>query len=276
MERTGIELKNKLGSEVLFKVSRFKEVIKRTKPHKHDGYFELICIVEGEGFHQVEMNKYPIQVPELYFLKPNQVHCWQFTSIPKGFVLQFKEEFFNAMTEVPILNLIRNLDKISRVSLSDHLGLVSLFEEMRKEGENPNSFSKDVIAGSLRTILSRILLLSDSTEESPKKEDALYLRFQKLLSEKCPEFHLVSDYAKLLNTTPQNLNAVCRKFSSKSASEHLKDQLSLEAKRYILHTDMSMNEIADLLAFNDASYFTKFFKKSIGMTPLQFKAQYFQ
>lgn len=80
MERTGIELKNKLGSEILFKVSRFKEVIKRTKPHKHDGYFELICIVEGEGFHQVEMNNYPIQVPELYFLKPNSLLAVYFYS----------------------------------------------------------------------------------------------------------------------------------------------------------------------------------------------------
>jgi AraC family transcriptional regulator, transcriptional activator of pobA len=276
MSQNEISLKDKLGSEAFFKVSRFKEVIKRTKPHKHDGYFELICIVEGEGFHQVEMDTYPIQAPELYFLKPNQVHCWQFTAIPKGFVLLFKEEFFDAITEAPILNLIRNLDEISRVSLSEHLGLIGFFEEMRKEYESPGQFSKDIIAGYLRAIFSRILQLSEFGEEDQKKEDTLYRKFQKLLSEKCPELHLVTDFAKLLNTTPQNLNAICRKYSSKSASEHLTDQLSLEAKRYILHTDLSMNEIADRLAFNDASYFTKFFKKRTGKTPLQFKAQYFQ
>ncbi len=276
MLQNEITLKDKLGSEALFKVSRFKEVIKRTKPHKHDGYFELICIVEGEGFHQVEMETFPIQAPELYFLKPNQVHCWQFTAIPKGFVLLFKEEFFDPITEAPILNLIRNLDEISRVPLSEYIGLVSFFEEMRKEYESPSQFSKDIIGGYLRTIFSRILQLSEYGEEEQKREDTLFRKFQKLLAEKCPELHLVADFAKLLNTTPQNLNAICRKYSSKSASEHLTDQLSLEAKRYILHTDLSMNEIADRLAFNDASYFTKFFKKRTGKTPLQFKAQYFQ
>ncbi|SEF40606.1 hypothetical protein [Algoriphagus boritolerans] len=55
MSQSEITLKDKLGSEGLFKVSRFKEVIKRTKPHKHNGHFELICIVEGEEFHPVEM-----------------------------------------------------------------------------------------------------------------------------------------------------------------------------------------------------------------------------
>ena len=135
-----ITVKDKLGTDQLLKVSKFKEVIKRTKPHKHDGYFELICIVEGEGFHQVELEKFPIQAPELYFLKPNQVHCWQFTAIPKGFVLLFKEQFFDPVTEAPILNQIQNLNTITRISLVDHAVSVGLFEEMRKEYENPNSY----------------------------------------------------------------------------------------------------------------------------------------
>lgn len=276
MERIAIGIKDKLGSDTLFKVSRFKEVIKRTKPHKHDGYYELICIAEGEGFHQVEMDTFPIQAPESYFLKPNQVHCWQFTAIPKGYVLLIKEDFFDPIAEAPILNLIRNLNTITRISLADHLGLISLFEEMRKEFENPGHLTKDVISGYLRAIFARILQLSQTGEDSPKTEDSLYRRFQKLLGEKCPELHLVSDFAALLHTTPQNLNAVCRKYSNKSAGEHLANQLSLEAKRYILHTDLSMNEIADQLAFNDASYFTKFFKKQTGLTPPQFRGQYFQ
>lgn len=276
MTQNGIAIKDKLGTDQLLKVSKFKEVIKRTKPHKHDGYFELICIAEGEGFHQVEMDTFPIQAPELYFLNPNQVHCWQFTAIPKGYVLLFKEEFFGPVLEAPILNLIRNMDTITRISLADHLTLVTLFEEMRKEFENPTPLTKDVISGYLRAVFARILQLSQLKEEGPKQGDSLFRKFQKLLGEKCPEYHLVSDFASLLNTTPQNLNAVSRKFSNKSAGEHLANQLSLEAKRYILHTDLSMNEIADRLAFNDASYFTKFFKKQTGLTPLQFRGQYFQ
>lgn len=276
MESKDIITKDKLGTDLLLKVSRFKEVIKRTKPHKHDGYYELICIADGEGFHQVEMETFPIKAPELYFLKPNQVHCWQFTAIPKGFVLLFKEEYFDPVTEAPILNLIRNLDAITRISLADHLAVVGLFEEMRTEYESPTSFTKELISGYMRAIFARILQLSQVAENLPKPEDSLYRKFQKLLTEKCPQLHLVSEFAALLNTTPQNLNAASRKFSNKSAGEHLAIQLSLEAKRYILHTDLSINEIADRLAFNDASYFTKFFKKQTGQTPLQFRGQYFQ
>ncbi len=37
-----IAVKDKLGADQLLEFSKFKEVIKRTKPHKYDGYFELI------------------------------------------------------------------------------------------------------------------------------------------------------------------------------------------------------------------------------------------
>jgi hypothetical protein len=36
-----IEAKNKLDSQRLFKVLPLKEVVKRSKPHKHNAYFEL-------------------------------------------------------------------------------------------------------------------------------------------------------------------------------------------------------------------------------------------
>jgi hypothetical protein len=46
-----IDIKNKLDKGLSFKISRFKEQIKKTNPHKHDEYFELIFLFEGEGFH---------------------------------------------------------------------------------------------------------------------------------------------------------------------------------------------------------------------------------
>ncbi|MBN1144668.1 MAG: helix-turn-helix domain-containing protein [Bacteroidales bacterium] len=50
----------------------------------------------------------------------------------------------------------------------------------------------------------------------------------------------------------------------------------LEAKRYILYTENTINEIADILSFTDASNFVKFFKKNEGVTPINFRDKYFQ
>ena len=271
-----IATKNKLDAGKLFKISRFKEMIKRTQPHKHEGYYELIFIREGEGFHQIEAESYPVTVPELYFLKPGQLHCWQFTAIPRGFVLLFKEDFFDPTGEAQLLDLIKNLGQVSRVSLPGEYDPAFLFEEMLREYENAQPYSLHIIYGDLRSLFSRILQLSHTQEKKQSAHDALHEKFLRLLPTHCPELHKVSEFAHLLNTSPQNLHAACRKYTAKSASAHIAAHLMLEARRYLLHTDMRINEIADMLRFNDASYFVKYFKKQEGITPLQFRERHFQ
>lgn len=60
MENKQIDIKNKLEEGLTFKISRFKEQIKKTRPHKHDEYFEFIFLKEAEGFHSIEDEKFII------------------------------------------------------------------------------------------------------------------------------------------------------------------------------------------------------------------------
>lgn len=270
-----IPFKNKLGKDQLFKISRFKEKIKKTRPHKHGGYHELIYLTQGEGYHWIETDKFRIEAPELYFLQSGQLHCWQFTSIPKGYVIQFKEAFFNSINEVSILNLIKNLSSVVNISMEGQPDISFIFEDIIREYQSDTEFSDQIINGYLRVIFSKLLQLS-SIESINASPNPLYDRFQKMISEKCPVLRNVNDFAAELHTTRQQLNIICRRQSGKSASDHISAQMLLEAKRYILHTEKSMNEIAHLLNFNDTSYFIRFFKRHENTTPLQFRAQHFQ
>lgn len=270
-----IPFKNKLGKDQLFKISRFKEKIKKTRPHKHGGYHELIYLTQGEGYHWIETEKFKIEAPELYFLHSGQLHCWQFTSIPQGYVVLFKEEFFNSIHEVSILNLIKNMSTVVNISMRGKKDISFIFEDIFQEFNNRNEFSDQIINGYLRVIFSKLLQLS-SAHEVQASPNLLYDRFQKLIADKCPELRNVNDFALELHTTRQQLNIICRRNSGKSASDHITEQLLLEAKRYILHTDKSMSEIAHVLNFNDTSYFIRFFKRHEKVTPLQFRAQHFQ
>lgn len=275
MKPSDIPHKNKLGDKTLFKISRFKEKIKKTSPHKHEGYHELIFLSQGEGFHWVETKEFKVTAPELYFLRSGQVHHWQFTAIPRGFVLLFKEEFFDPVREAPLIELIRNFTDAVRILLPEAAGISFIFEDIFKEYQHPTDFSDQLINGYLRALFSKMLKQAEAKGQAASTPTLLHDRFLRLIAEKCPELHTVRQFAVLLNTSPQNLNAACRKHTQKSAGEHIAAQLLLEAKRYILHTEKSIGEIADLLHFNDASYFIKFFKRYEKRTPLKFREQHF-
>lgn len=271
-----IPIKNKLGSDQFFKISRFKEKIKKTKPHKHDGYCELIYIQDGEGFHWLDTDYHRISAPEIYFLKPGSLHCWQFTAIPKGFVLLFKEDYFDPIKEQNILNLLQKMDLQMRIALPDEYNPLPIFEEIFREYSQGHDQAGIIIRGFLQAILSKMIQYSKGKHSVRIQNSGLPDRFLKLLSRKSLQWNLVHQYASQLNTSPQNLNAACRKNTGKTAGEHIAAQRLLEAKRFILHTEKNITEISYLLNFNDASYFIKFFKKHTGLTPIQFRRAYFQ
>ena len=68
-----------------------------------------------------------------------------------------------------------------------------------------------------------------------------------------------------------HLNSICKDNLGKTLTGVIQDRVILEAKRLFAYTDLNVNEIAARLNFDDVSYFIRFFKKQVGMTPEKFK-----
>jgi len=47
--------------------------------------------------------------------------------------------------------------------------------------------------------------------------------------------------------------------------------LLLEAKRLLLHADLSVKEVSHALLMEDPAYFNRMFKKATGMTPVEYR-----
>jgi AraC-like DNA-binding protein len=103
----------------------------------------------------------------------------------------------------------------------------------------------------------------------------LFQQYIELLSQSSNLRNHVAHYAELLNTTPQNLNAICRKEVNQTAAQVLSTHLINEAKRQLIYTDNRVSEIAFHLDFVDASHFVKYFKRHTGFTPMVFRSQPF-
>jgi AraC family transcriptional regulator, transcriptional activator of pobA len=272
-----IDVKNKLESQQLFKISPFKEVIKRTKPHKHDAYFEIIYLSQGAGFHWIDTQKFQINPPVVYFLS-GQLHYWEMTAIPNGFVLLFKEDFFSFFKQGDLLNLIRSLEGTTEINLPDTSNLDFIFSEMVKEYKEPSANSTEIIMGYLQVVLAKLLRNKEHIESRVLPgQDSVYRKFKQLIQNTHPISNLkVNEVASALNVSPQNLNTILKKVGGKSASELIAEQVLLESKRYLIHTDKTVSEIAFALSFTDPSHFVKHFKKSTGETPQAFRTRHIQ
>jgi len=89
------------------------------------------------------------------------------------------------------------------------------------------------------------------------------------------EYHTVQDYAKLLFKSPKTLSNIFPKFSDKSPLMVINERILLEARRLLIYSDLTTNDISMDLGYKDPSHFSKFFKKHIGLTPTNFRKNKF-
>lgn len=86
-------IKNKIESDKAIKVAPFKKDIRKTSPHKHNNYFEIIYLSKGSGFHYIDLSKYAITPPIMFFIRQEQVHYWDMAAEPDGYVIIIKKIF---------------------------------------------------------------------------------------------------------------------------------------------------------------------------------------
>ncbi len=262
-----LEVKDKSEMGQLIKVSLFETEVRKTNPHKHNNYFEIIYLVKGKGKHFIDGFEYAIEPPIIFLVRREQVHHWDLKTIPEGFVLILKKAFMDRSYDDELKVIFATLSNISNIRLKENQTINSLFQLLLDEYDvfpNPN---RAVLEGLLKALLAKILQAKPSTEKTLKARGSIFHQFREFLSVSKDIRNSVAYYANRLNTSPQNLNSICQIAVKQSASLFLAGYVISEAKRLILYTDKTITEISQILHFKDPSHFVKYFKKFAGTTP---------
>ncbi|MET3115404.1 AraC family transcriptional activator of pobA [Pedobacter sp. CG_S7] len=268
---SSISIKNKIEADRVIKVSPFKKEIRRTTPHKHNNYFEIIYLSKGGGNHFIDSRKYPVKPPIMYFIRKEQVHYWELDQEPEGFVVIIKRSFIEISLDDELKSLFTKISGQNSLGITDNLTINSIFTLLTKENRESGKNAFHITEGLLKALLGKVLDVAKPLINNVEIKSNLYQAYNNLLNANNKIKNRVAFYAEQLNTSPQNLNAVCRKATNKSASKILAEFITNEAKRLLLYTDKSVSEISIILGFKDASHFVKYFKRFTEQTPQSFR-----
>lgn len=109
------------------------------------------------------------------------------------------------------------------------------------------------------------------TNTTLSRKEELFEQFLQLLFEHCKEKHVVTFYAEKLFITPQYLSLILKELTGKSANKWIDDALIVEAKILLKAPQATVQQVADVLHFSDQSTFGKFFKKHMGISPMEYR-----
>lgn len=266
-----LQVNDKSDSAKDLKVAPFKKEIRKTLPHKHHNYFEIIFLSAGKGIHTIDSQAYEIKPPTIFVIRKEQVHHWELESEPEGYVLILKKSFVDNSVDKDLKNLLSRVSALSCMLLQQNDAIAQLFSMLVKENEAALNTNNAIVEGLLKVLLGKILQLSLPAERPAGRSSNLYLQFRDLLGQATEIKNNVSHYARLLNTSPQNLNASCRKAANQSAAELLSEYIINESRRLLLYTNMTVAEISHHLDFKDSSHYIKYFKRHTGHTPQAFR-----
>lgn len=102
---------------------------------------------------------------------------------------------------------------------------------------------------------------------------ALVDNFLKLAEKHYKTEKQVGLYAERLCLTPKYLSQIIKQNTGKSAVEWLNDYIMLEAKALLKSTNMTVQQISDELNFPSQSFFGKYFKRVVGVSPKDYKGK---
>ena len=139
-----------------------------------------------------------------------------------------------------------------------------------------NVFRKEIAKGILSAMFydlynfCRKHMPIDEIRPKSRKEE-LFEKFMREVSACYKMERSVIFYANKLCLTPKHLSGVVKEVSGKTAGEWIDNFVILEARALLKFSEMSVQEIAEYLHFANQSFFGKYFKHYVGMSPKEYR-----
>ena len=114
-------------------------------------------------------------------------------------------------------------------------------------------------------------LNQDNDDDMLRQSDRIYRRFMFLLADNTNVNRSVKSYADELCVSPKYLTSVCRKHSDCTASELIATAVISRIKQLLLYSDLSIKEVASEMGFDNLSFFGKYVKKHLGLSPNHYR-----
>jgi AraC family transcriptional regulator, transcriptional activator of pobA len=168
-------------------------------------------------------------------------------------------------------NPVLTLDTLKAATVDVLFSLLEQKESVNEKQELYDETLKHVFSLLILEIVSLIRRnITDSTSGFNRKAH-LTFQFLKLLREHIKEQRSVNFYAEMLYVTPKHLSMCVKETTGKTCGETIDEMVVAEAKTLLHNPELTIGHVADELNFSDQYFFSKYFKKRTGMSPMNYR-----
>ena len=246
----------------------------KVTPHSHPQMGQITFWTSGRGSYRIEDEVWDFSAPAVSFVPSRIVHGFTIEPDTDAIVVSIADDMLKQMAgqislAIDVPTFVSGGEAVSWSRLATTLTLIA--DEYRSGA----LVDGKVLPGLIVVALSYIARLSAGgppPAASPSVVLAMALR--RAIDGHFREDWSVERYVEHLGTTRHLLDKAARQILGMPVNEAALERRVLEAKRLLLFTIRSAEDIGFEIGFNDAAYFSRFFRKRCGQAPAEWRKRH--
>lgn len=243
----------------------------------------IAYVIVLEGSLTLELNTVPYQLEKncSLFVDRKMVvtgvkHSDDFRCVICALSTDIGFSFFNKSLMQSVMHLLAN--PVITMNQDEVDLMLKYYELLVFKMDHPEmNFARETMRDIIRCfaydLLSNITkhFSQSDGDDMLRQSDRIFRKFMLLLAENSNVNRSVKSYADELCVSPKYLTSVCRKHSDSTASELIATSVMSRVKQLLLYSDLSIKEVAGEMGFDNLSFFGKYVKKHLGLSPNHYR-----
>jgi AraC family transcriptional activator of pobA len=240
------------------------------KQHRHETFFQILQIRTGEGDALFDRERMRLSAGTVVIVPPGVAHGFRFSQDLNGQVITMLATRVSARPGCLMRFMSRPwLFEVEPGAEGNYL--MATLDRMEQELALSFAPRTALLEACLDVFLTLAAERTDTGDPAEASARDRIARLNALIGVHYKQHRPAAFYAGELGLSVTHLNRITRSATGKSLNELLTDRLMSEARRNIVFSLLSIQQIAYDLGYSDPAYFTRTFLRATGETPGAFR-----
>ncbi|MFH6983579.1 helix-turn-helix domain-containing protein [Marinoscillum luteum] len=267
----------------------FKKLPVKSVPFRPN-YFSFLFVKDAFGNYTIDDKLFEVAPLTVYFTNPGNYRMFETYKVVDMCLITFDEPFLKEYVHADVYTHFAFLltETVAPRTLStEQFTMIEKIYRLIHEHHFSRSPYKTQIVGSL--IVTLLLKIKEyffqdynpinegnrSSQIVKTFKQNLESHFRELAEGKVKLQLRVQDFADMQSLHSNYLSRVIASKTGKSISNWIAERLVIEAKVLLQDQHLSVKEVSGRLGFSEAPHFSNHFKKHTGLSPVQYRKEYF-
>lgn len=242
----------------------------------------IIC--NGTAKAVINGRSYEMRSNSFFFLREESViESFRCSKACMGYLITYSREFLNSINvdtadflSAYMVSSVRPCLDVDAESIGRLHRLVAMLSDTARSSSEivyGEKIVASLFSAFFYTLVSVLSACASgiAEEQSRSRSDELLSDFFAALSAECERERSVEYYASKLKISPKYLSLICKRKTGNNASRIIDQAVIHRAKTLLMQTGLSVQEVSDRLHFVSQSFFGKYFKQRVGISPSRYK-----